>query len=155
MNNKYGNDFKNNIMWNEEYPFIPEVTNDNGFTIHEGDIVDYYADYRKKFYALRVYKIYSKDFIWTRMYSPERKIVNYLVSSNKLQPYTSNSEIPPLEDFDNQGFNCFCHILTQIYARLYDDELTPPGERLFDEDLFNAKRQQEVDNIKNKIKNKY
>ena len=150
MNNKYGNDFKNNIMWNEEYPFIPEITNDNGFTIHEGDIVDFYDDHDKKFYALRVYKIYSKDFIWTRMYTPEKILSNFIVSSNKVQPYTSNSKIPPLEDFDNQGYNFLDQILSQIYYRIYKDELIPPGERLFDDDLFNAKRQQEVNNIKNK-----
>ena len=60
MINKYGNDFKNNIFWNKEYPFIPEVTNDAGFTIHEGDIVDFIDPDYKRLYAARVYKIYDK-----------------------------------------------------------------------------------------------
>ena len=74
MINKYGNDIKNNIFWNKEYPFIPEVTNDAGFTIHEGDIVDYYCPYDKKIFAYRVYKIYNKDLIWCKGYRPYVKL---------------------------------------------------------------------------------
>ena len=149
--NKYGNDFKNNIMWNKEYPFIPEVTNDAGFTIHEGDIVDYYSSYYGKNKAARVYKIYNKDYIWTRVINPEKKLSNYVLSSNELFPYTSNTKIPPLEDFNNIGvFNSLRHFLSWVYSDLYSTELILPGERTFDEDLYQAKRQEEVDKIKNK-----
>lgn len=149
--NKYGNDFKNNIMWNKEYPFIPEVTNDAGFTIHEGDIVDYYCPYDKQYFALRVYKIYNKDLIWTKLINKERKLSNFTLSANEMMPYTSNSKIPPLEDFDNQNiFNPLRIFLSEVYSTLYSKDLILPGERTFDEELYQAKRQMEVENLKNK-----
>ena len=148
--NKYGNDFKNNIMWNKEYPFIPEVTNDYGFTIHEGDIVDYYSKYRKKFVALRVYKIYSKEYIWTKRIL-EKTTSNFILSANEVLPYTSNAPIPKLEDFDNQGiFNALEDILGKIYADKYPIELSLPDDWHFDEEKFTAKRLEEVAAIKGK-----
>lgn len=149
--NKYGNDFKNNIMWNKEYPFIPEVTNDAGFTIHEGDIVDYYDKYDEKYVALRVYKIYNKDLIWTRLINKERKISNFTLSANEMIPYTSNSKVPPLEDFDNQGIsNELEFFLSLVYSRLYLEELCPPNDWHFDDEKYEAKRLEEVANLKNK-----
>lgn len=149
--NKYGNDFKNNIMWNKEYPFIPEVTNDYGFTIHEGDIVDYYDKYDKEYVALRVYKIYNKDLIWTKYINHERKLTNFTLSANEMIPYTSNSKIPPLEDFDNQGiWNHLEDFLSQVYSRLYSDELELPNDWHFDEEKYEAKRLEEVAKLKNK-----
>ena len=67
--NKYGNDFKNNIMWNQEYPFIPEVTNDDGLVIKENEIYEFYEKNLKKFYPVRVVKIYNKDYIWGHFYN--------------------------------------------------------------------------------------
>ena len=149
--NKYGNDFKNNIMWNKEYPFIPEVTNDYGFTIHEGDIVDYYDSYYSKDKAARVYKIYNKDYIWTRIINPEKNLSNYVVSSNKLFPYTSKTKIPPLEDINNQGiWNHLEHFLSYVYSDLYSDELSLPDDWHFDEEKYEAKRLEEVAKLKNK-----
>lgn len=149
--NKYGNDFKNNIMWNKEYPFIPEVTNDYGFTIHEGDIVDYYAIFYGKYKAARVYKIYNKDYVWTRIIDPENDLSDHITSANELFPYTSNTKIPPLEDYNNIGvYNSLRAFLSWIYSDLYSNELILPGEKTFNEDLYQAKRQEEVNRIKNK-----
>lgn len=149
--NKYGNDFKNNIIWNEEYPFIPQITNDNGFTIHEGDIVDYYCDYHKRYEAARVYKIYNKDYIWTREIDPENDLSNFILPANKLFPYTSGTKVPPLEDFDNQGiFNPLRHFLSHVYSELYSEELSLPDDWHFDDEKYQAKRLEEVARLKNK-----
>lgn len=149
--NKYGNDFKNNIFWYKEYPFIPEVTNDFGFTVHEGDIVDFHDKYYKKIVALRVYKIYNKDLIWTKLINQERKISNFTLSANEMLPYTSKSKVPPLEDFDNQNiFNPLRIFLSQVYARIYPDELNLPNDWHFDEEKYEAKRLEEVAKLKNK-----
>ncbi len=151
MVNKYGNDIKNNIMWNKEYPFIPEVTNDAGFTIHEGDIVDFYDNYRKKYYTGRVYKIYNKDYIWTRIWDMENRISSFVQSSNRFVPHMSNAKVPPLEDFDNQGiFNNLEHFLDHVYSELYAKELSLPDDWHADEEKFEAKRLEEVARIKNK-----
>lgn len=151
MVNKYGNDFKNNIMWNKEYPFIPEVTNDAGFTIHEGDIVDHWDSYHKRYEAARVYKIYNKDYVWTKVITPERHLSNFVLSSNDLISYTSGTKIPPLEDFDNQGvWNHLEHFLGHVYSELYDDELSLPDDWHFDEEKYEAKRLEEVACLKNK-----
>ncbi len=151
MINKYGNDIKNNIMWNKEYPFIPEVTNDAGFTIHEGDIVDYYDEYYKKYFAGRVYKIYNKDFIWVRIWDIENHISNFVQSSNIFVPHMSNAKVPPFEDFDNQDiFNALEGFLAHVYSDLYDEELSLPDDWHFDDEKFEAKRLEEVAKLKNK-----
>ncbi len=154
--NKYGNDFKNNIMWNKEYPFIPEVTNDYGFTIHEGDIVDYYCKYQKKYFAFYVAKIYNKDFVWCRYqrYEGNRKVdvlTEHVCTANELTPYISNVEIPRIEDLDNQGvWNHLEDFLGHVYSDLYGDELALPDDWHFDEDKFTAKRLEEVAKLKSK-----
>ena len=150
MLNKFGNDFKNNIMWNKEYPFIPEITNDAGFTIREGDIVDYYDQQDKKVYALRVYKIYNKDYVWTRCDYPHVKQCNQVTSANDFKPHTSNALPPKLIDFDSQGiFNELDHFLSKVYSRLYAKELSLPGDWHFDEEKFEKKRLEEVARLKN------
>ncbi len=153
--NKYGNDFKNNIMWNKEYPFIPEVTNDYGFTIHEGDIVDYYNKYRKKYFAYRVTKIYNKDYVWCRYqdYEGHKKIsvlTDHVISSNDLSPYISGVEKPKPDEFDNQPFNDLNFFLTHVYSDLYGDELALPNDWHCDEEKFEAKRLEEVKKLKSK-----
>ena len=152
--NKYGNDFKNNIMWNKEYPFIPEITNDDGFTIHEDDIVEFYDPYDRKYYAARVCKIYNKDLIWTRYTSYGKTITNFILPANRLLPHDHSSCKPPkYEDFDTMFdgcFNWFEHFLGQVYSRLYSKELSLPNDWHFDEDKFTAKRLEEVAKIKNK-----
>ena len=149
--NKYGNDFKNNIMWNKEYPFIPEITNDDGFTIHEGDICEYYNKYRNKFCAVRVYKIYNKDFIWTREISPENIIVSYDITANKLLPHVHSCKPPKFEDFGNDSdLNWLDLFLGSVYSHIYPEELNSANDWHFDEDKFNAKRLEEVAKLKNK-----
>lgn len=151
MINKYGNDFKNNIMWNKEYPFIPEVTNDAGFTIHEGDIVEFYDKYDKKYYAARVYKIYNKDYVWTRYFQPHVGICNLVRSSNYFEKYIHNVIPPKFEDFDNQGVsNELEGFLAHIYSNLYDKELSLPDDWHFDDVKYEAKRLEEVARLKNK-----
>lgn len=151
MVNKYGNDFKNNIMWNKEYPFIPEITNDAGFTIHEGDIVEFYDKYDKRFYAARVYKIYNKDFIWTRCDFPHVKQCNHIESANTFLPYTHNTTPPKLIDFDNQGIsNELEGFLGLVYSRIYPEELNLPDDWHFDDEKYEAKRLEEVAHLKNK-----
>lgn len=149
MINKYGNDIKNNIFWNKEYPFIPEVTNDEGFTIHEGDIVDYYCPYEKKTFALRVYKIYNKDFIWCRGYHPYVKLYTHVGPANELKPHTSNAKPPIFEDYDNQGIhNPLQFFLSAVYSDLYGDELSLENDWHFDPVKYEAKRLEEVANLK-------
>ncbi|MCM1196992.1 MAG: hypothetical protein NC310_08010 [Roseburia sp.] len=151
MINKYGNDFKNNIMWNKEYPFIPEVTNDVGFTIHEGDIVEFYDKYDKRYYAARVYKIYNKDFIWTRCDFPHVKQCDHIESANTFLPHLSNATPPKLVNFENQGvFNYLEHFLSQVYSELYDEELSLPDDWHFDDEKYEKKRLEEVARLKNK-----
>lgn len=151
MVNKYGNDFKNNIMWNKEYPFIPEVTNDAGFTIHEGDIVDYWDSYHKRYEAARVYKIYNKDIIWTRIIDAEKRLSHFERKANDLFPYRSNTKIPKLEDFDNQGIsNELERFLGSVYAQLYYEELKLSDDWHCDEEKFEKKRLEEVARLKNK-----
>lgn len=151
MVNKYGNDFKNNIMWGKEYPFIPEVTNDSGFTIHEGDIVDYWDSYHKRHEAARVCKIYNKDYIWTQIINPEKHLSNFVLCGNELMPYTSNTKIPPLEDFNNQGvWNHLEAFLSHVYSEIYPEELNLPNDWHFDEEKYEKKRLEEVAHLNNK-----
>ena len=154
MVNKLGNDFLNNIMWNKEYPFIPEITNDVGFTIHELDIIEMYDEQFKEFYAGIVYKIYNKDFVWIRYYHKRiRKNVDYVCSANELLPHTRSCTPPKLQvdEFNNGCFNILEHFLGEMYTDLYYEELRAEDDWHFDEDKFDAKRQEEV----NKIKSKY
>ena len=153
--NKYGNDFKNNIMWNQEYPFIPEITNDDGFTIKEGDIVDFYYKSSKKFCALRVIKIYNKDYIWGQFIDIEKDICNITISSNNLLPYTSGSKVTPdqTEKINNSNIlNYFRLFTNHIYSDLYEDELTLPNDWHFDPKKVVNKLNEEVARLKaNKI----
>ncbi len=151
--NKYGNDFKNNIMWNKEYPFIPEVTNDYGFTIHEGDIVDYYNKEKNKLIPYRVAKIYNKDFVWCRYDLPRttKWQGDYILKANQLLPYTSNAKPPRIFDYDNQEIsNYLQEFLSYVYASIYDDELSLLNDWHFDKDKYNAKRLEEVKKLKSK-----
>ena len=152
--NKYGNDFKNNIMWNKEYPFIPEITNDDGFTIHEDDIVEFYDSYYKTFNAARVCKIYNKDLIWTRFINREHKMSTFVLPANELMPHIHPSCKPPkFEDFDtifDGFFNWLEHFLAQVYSTLYSKELSLPNDWHFDDDKFEAKRLEEVAKLKSK-----
>lgn len=152
--NKYGNDFRNNIMWNMEYPFIPEITNDNGLTIHEGDILEYYDEYDKKYVAVRVYKIYSKDKIWTREILSKNQICSFDVTANRLLPHIHPECKPPrdeVDEFDNQGFHNWLEtFLGSCYSQKYPTELNEPDDWHFDEDKFTAKRLEEVAKLKNK-----
>lgn len=150
--NKYGNDFRNNIMWNKEYPFIPEITNDNGLTIHEGDILETYNEYSKKYEAVRVYKIYDKDIIWTRLFSPEHIIVSQEFKANEFLPHIHlKLKVPKCEidDFDNQGFsNELEWFLSSCYAQKFSTELSLPDDWHIDIEKCNAKRLEEVAKLK-------
>ena len=152
--NKYGNDFRNNIMWNKEYPFIPEITNDFGLTIHEGDILEFYHKHRHKYYAVRVYKIYDKDIIYTRYINPEHKIAVFELTANELLPHIHSNCKPPrdqTDEFDNQGFyNELERFLSSCYAQKYPTELELPDDWHFDEEKYEAKRLEEVAKLKNK-----
>lgn len=157
MVNKYGNDFLNNIMWNKEYPFIPEVTNDNGFTIHEQDIVDFYSPSiiegkGIELYAGRVYKIYDKDHIWIRHYFYKKQIANFNVKANELLPHTSNKPFPPSEvdSFNNGRANELDFFLSSVYNDLYSDELTLEDDWHFDDEKYENKRLMEVAKLKDK-----
>lgn len=167
MVNKYGNDFLNNIMWNKEYPFIPEVTNDNGFTIHEQDIVDFYCEGPVdgdgiRLYAGRVYKIYDKDHIWIRFYSYKKNITNdYHIKANKLLPHTSNEPFPPSEvdSFNTppkgmMNVNHLDNYLASVYGDLYYDELKLEDDWHFDDDKYENKRIMEVAKLKENLKYK-
>lgn len=158
MVNKYGNDFLNNIMWNKEYPFIPEVTNDNGLTIHEQDIVDIYFDgYRGlKLYSGRVYKIYDKDHIWIRFYSYRKHISNAHIKANELLPHNSNLPYPPneVDSFNNGRANELEFFLSSVYGDLYYDELKLEDDWHFDDDKYENKRLMEVAKLKEKLKYK-
>lgn len=151
MINKYGNDFKNNIFWNKEYPFIPEVTNDAGFTIHEGDIVDFIHPNYKRACAARVYKIYDKNHIWVRHTEIDHKIYNFVQPANFFIPHTSNAKPPKLEDYDNQGIhNPLQTFLSSVYADIYDEELSLENDWHFDPVKYEAKRLEEVAKLKGK-----
>lgn len=158
MVNKYGNDFLNNIMWNKEYPFIPEVTNDNGFTIHEQDIVDFYSTSiiegkGTELYAGRVYKIYDKDHIWIRYYAYRKYIFNdFHINSNILMPHTSNKPFPPSEvdSFNNGRGNELEMFLGSVYHDLYSDELKLKDDWHVDDDKYENKRLMEVAKLKDK-----
>lgn len=151
MINKYGNDFKNNIFWNKEYPFIPEVTNDAGFTIHEGDIVDFIHTNYKRACAARVYKIYDKNHIWVRYTEIDHKIYNFVQPANIFMQHTSNAKPPKLEDFDNQGVhNPLETFLSSVYADIYDEELSLENDWHFDPVKYEAKRLEEVAKLKGK-----
>lgn len=161
MVNKYGNDFLNNIMWNKEYPFIPEVTNDNGFTIHEQDIVDFYCEGPVdgdgiRLYVGRVYKIYDKDHIWIRHYYYKNRIINFNVKANELLPHTSNEPFPPSEvdSFNNGRANELDFFLGSVYNDLYYDELKLEDDWHFDDEKYENKRLMEVAKLKEKLKYK-
>lgn len=158
--NKYGNDFRNNIMWNKEYPFIPEITNDAGLTIHEGDILEFYEDCYKRFVAVRVYKIYDENMIWVRFINIERGISSTDLKANKLLPHIHPECKPPkdeTDDFDNQGFsNELEWFLGSCYFYKYSKELSRSEDDWHaDYDKFDAKRLEEVAKIKSQLKNKY
>lgn len=155
MVNKFGNDFKNNIMWNKEYPFIPYVTNDAGFTIHEGDIVEFYDKCYKQNTVARVTKIYSKDFVWVRYNKKYNGLTSVMQSANFFKPYTHGGKLPPLDDFDNQSvWNWLEDILGMAYRRAYPTELSLENDWHFDEDKFDKKRLEEVELVKAKYYNK-
>lgn len=166
MVNKYGNDFLNNIMWNKEYPFIPEVTNDNGFTIHEQDIVDFYSRGPVdgdgiRLYAGRVYKIYDKDHIWIRYYAYKKHIFDFDVIANELLPHTSCEPFPPSEvdSFNTppkgmMNVNRLEIYLSSVYNDLYSDELSLENDWHFDENKYENKRLMEVAKLKEKLKYK-
>lgn len=152
--NKYGNDFRNNIMWNKEYPFIPEITNDFGLTIHEDDILEYYNEYDKKYIAVRVYKIYSETMIWTRHFCPMHTIVDQYFTANELLAHTHLECKPPkcqIDEIDNQSFsNELSWFLTACYSRKFPTELNRPDDWHFDNEKYEAKRLEEVDKLKGK-----
>ncbi len=150
--NKYGNDWKNNIMWNKEYPFIPEVTNDAGFTIHEGDVVDFLYDERKQIYkAARVYKIYSKDYIWVRFFYFRNKTSEYMTTSNEFFPHDP-ANIPPKDEsfeMENQGGVNYLHLfLASVYSE--DKSLRLPNDWHADPKKVTARRLREVEALKKK-----
>ena len=154
MVNKLGNDFLNNIMWNKEYPFIPEITNDVGFTIHELDIVEIYGFQFKEYYAGIVYKIYDKDHIWVRFkHKWIKHPIDDILPANEIFPHTRNCKPPKIQidEFNNGWANILIDILGQIYSDVYPTELNAENDWHFDKDKFDAKRQEEV----NKIKSKY
>ncbi len=156
--NKYGNDFKNNIMWNKEYPFIPEVTNDAGLTIHEGDILNYLGykpgTPKRLWYSARVMKIYDKNIIWIRIRDmPNKpKPANTVIPAERLFPHTADA-VPPCmeEDFDNQDiYNALEFFLCKAYVRKYPTELNLPNDDWhFDSEKYEAKRLEEVAMLKN------
>ena len=156
--NKYGNDFKNNIMWNKEYPFIPEVTNDAGLTIHEGDILNYLGykpgTPKRLWYSARVMKIYDKNIIWIRIRDmPNKpKPANTVIPAERLFPHTADA-VPPCmeEDFDNQDiYNALEFFLCKAYVRKYPTELNLPNDDWhFDSEKYEAKRLEEVAILKN------
>ena len=157
--NKYGNDFKNNIMWNKEYPFIPEVTNDAGLTIHEGDILNYLGykpgTPKRLWYSARVMKIYDKNIIWIRIRSMPNKPnpANTVIPAERLFPHTADA-VPPCmeEDFDNQDiYNALEFFLCKAYVRKYPTELNLPNDDWhFDSEKYEAKRLEEVAMLKKK-----
>ena len=151
--NKYGNDFKNNIMWNKEYPFIPEITNDDGFTIHEDDIVEFYDPYDRKYYAARVCKIYDIRFIWTDFIDSEKHTCIRVLSANELFPHIHSCKPPRFENYDIKD-NGFCNwldiFLGSIYSSIYPEELNLPNDWHFDHIKFEAKRLEEVAKLKSK-----
>ncbi len=159
MVNKYGNDFLNNIMNNKEYPFIPEITNIDGFTIHEQDIVDFYCGGPKpndeiKLYAGRVYKIYNKDHIWIRYYSHKKHIEDFDVMADVLLPHTSNLPYPPneVDSINNGQIDELESFLTTVYRLLYYDELTFVGDWICLDKKYEKKRLLEVARIKKTLK---
>ena len=152
MINKYGNDWKNNIWWNKEYPFIPEITNDNGFTIHEDDIVEFFDEYDNKCYAARVCKIYDKNHVWVRFQTrTSKELTTIVMPANFFYEYQGIVKIPKTEDLANQGFaNYFNIFLTGVYFDLYSKELSLPNDWHCDEEKFEAKRIEEVKILKTK-----
>lgn len=150
MINKYGNDWKNNIWWNKEYPFIPKVTNDNGFTIHEDDIVEFYRKADNKCYAARVCKIYNKNYVWVRYERPRHKVqIDWVTSANSFYEYQGIVKKPKIEDLANQGiWNHFRSFLSHVYSDIYPTELNLPNDWHFDDEKYEAKRIEEVNRIK-------
>ncbi len=149
--NKYGNDFKNNIMWNQEYPFIPEVTNDNGLVIKENEIYEFYETNLKKFYPIRIIKIYNKDYIWGDFYGPEKRVWGIYMSSNELLPYLGGGKIAPepCDKINNEHIlNDFRLFTNHIYTDLYREELTIPNDWHFDTIKYNNKLNEEVARLK-------
>ena len=150
--NKYGNDFKNNIMWNQEYPFIPEVTNDDGLVIKENEIYEYYERNLKIFYKVRIVKIYNKDYIWGQCYDFENSICDLYTKANNLLPYLGGGKITPdpCDKMNNEHIlNEFRFFTNHIYADLYRDEISLPNDWHADPIKYNNKLNEEVALIKN------
>ena len=152
MINKYGIDWKNNIWWNKEYPFIPEITNDNGFTIHEDDIVEFYDEYDKKSYAARVCKIYDKNHVWVRYQQLTcKELTDFVMPANFFYEYQGIVKKPKSEDLTDQGFaNHFNIFLSGVYCDKFPTELNLPNDWHFDPLKFEAKRIEEVELLKAK-----
>ncbi len=154
--NKYGNDFKNNIMWNQEYPFIPEVINDDGLVIKENEIYEYYERNLKIFYKVRIVKIYNKDYIWCQCYDFENSICDLYTKANNLLPYLGGGKITPdpCDKMNNEYIlNEFRLFTSHIYTDLYENELTLPNDWHFDPKKVVKKLNEEVARLKNNKRN--
>ena len=124
--NKYGNDFRNNIMWNKDYPWIPEVTNDNGITFHEGDDV---IIPNSKYEFVKIVKIFDKDYVITYIKFPRcKEYSHFIVSSNRLVHTKPNPNFKLLDyDAIKHTTNSFQFWLDHIYFDKY-------GEEFFDDE---------------------
>ncbi|HIT43997.1 TPA: hypothetical protein IAA91_04085, partial [Candidatus Avacholeplasma faecigallinarum] len=106
----------------------------------------------KKFYPVRVVKIYNKDYIWGHFFNYANRIGNLYVSSNSLLPYLGGGKIAPdpCDEINNENiFNFFRLFTNLIYSKLYRDEISLPNDWHADSVKYNNKLNEEVARIKN------
>ena len=142
--NELGNDAKNNIMWNKEYPFVPELVNDKGEVFHENDPIFYRPGYWLSkpsdiVVQGRITKMYNKDKI---IIYAERESKNYFsygtVSLNEVWHNNGPCKVP-IEDLNGwDWYNIFSLFLTNVYCDLYGEDILDDPEKfhkIWKEDL--------------------
>ena len=142
--NKLGNDAKNNIMWNKEYPFVPELTNDKGEVFHEHDPIffkpgSWLSKPSDIIVQGRIHKMYNKDRIVISMETEEKNYFAWrFLSLNEVWHNNGPCKVP-IENLDGwDWYNLFLFFLQNIYADLYGEDILDDSERfhkIWKEDL--------------------
>jgi len=150
MINKYGNDAKNNIMHNIEYPFIPECTNKYGVVLHEGDhvILDVrHAHLSHIRFKGTIEKIYSNDYIYVygeseQIKKGKRVPISRLLSGDELELDPNCKDPVVLQDYDSfDVINRFQLMMNVIYGYKFGDLTDEEYDKQFAEDLARVKLQ--------------
>ena len=144
--NEFGNDTKNNIMWNKEYPWVSELVNDKGEVFHENDPVflslgEGYDDPKyNNITQGRIHKMYSNDYVIVYIKKRDRKAPFswYTCPLSDLQHHYEKN-IVPLADFDGwDWYNVFQCFLNEIYLKIYGSDIlddSPRYHEIWNKDL--------------------